>query len=583
MHILYKMLALIACMLMSVSMFAGCNRSAASKPTTDPNITPAPTETPADIDSGTVDFITQQWVALEISFESSITYTKPLYQAELDVLFTAPTGEVMKMPGFWDGGTTWKVRFAPTMYGVWTYKTTCTDTANTGLNGQEGKIGCNIYKGDLAIYQHGFVKAETGKRYFMYADGTPFFYLGDTHWTMSDEDFDSSEVEGIASQFKYLVDKRVEQGFTVYQSEPLGAKYNLANGLSLADLEGFADLDRRFAYIAEKGLVHSNSQLLFTSVLDYQAKQYPADYLAKLSRYWVARYGAYPVLWTTAQECDNDYSVFDPETNPWKTVFNAVHECDPYQHPQSAHQEFDVTASDSAFIDLPGYAWIAAQKAHIKNGQLDFTVLKDYWNNGGQRPVIDYEAHYENLHTNEFGARMQGWVSFLNGMFGHGYGAQDIWAYNSTYSKNDAFEVFGITITKEMKNSTWDVNVNLAAATELGQHMKNFFQSIEWWMLEPCFDDAMGEHIAFYDSWYSAATIGNEVYVAYFYNTTTATGKLVNLEAGKTYTASWYNPRTGQYTEIANNVVGTDPKSSWQIPDKPDGSDWVLYVALNED
>ena len=32
------------------------------------------------------------------------------------------------------------------------------------------------------IYKHGFIK-EDGK-HFSYNDGTPFFYLGDTHWTM---------------------------------------------------------------------------------------------------------------------------------------------------------------------------------------------------------------------------------------------------------------------------------------------------------------------------------------------------------------------------------------------------------------
>jgi len=43
-------------------------------------------------------------------------------------------------------------------------------------------------KGDLDIYKHGFIQAEAGCKYMTYADGTPFFYLGDTHWGMYREE-----------------------------------------------------------------------------------------------------------------------------------------------------------------------------------------------------------------------------------------------------------------------------------------------------------------------------------------------------------------------------------------------------------
>ena len=59
--------------------------------------------------------------------------------------------------------------------------------------------------------------------------------------------------------------------------------------------------------MAEKGLVHANAQLFFVAELGYNRENYPDAYLEKLCRYWVARYSAYPVMWTTAQECDNDY------------------------------------------------------------------------------------------------------------------------------------------------------------------------------------------------------------------------------------------------------------------------------------
>ena len=52
---------------------------------------------------------------------------------------------------------------------------------------------------------------------------------------MPKEEFDSAgpnagEIK-TDSHFKYIVDKRVEQGFTVYQSEPLKANLNVAEGI----------------------------------------------------------------------------------------------------------------------------------------------------------------------------------------------------------------------------------------------------------------------------------------------------------------------------------------------------------------
>jgi hypothetical protein len=126
---------------------------------------------------------------------------------------------MISRPAFWDGGRTWKVRFAPPHTGVWEMTTSATDARNKGLDGVTATVQCDPYSGNLEIYKHGFLKVSPNSRYFVYADGTPFFYLGDTHWILSHERFNTSNAPGVASQFKYIVDKRVSQGFTVFQSE----------------------------------------------------------------------------------------------------------------------------------------------------------------------------------------------------------------------------------------------------------------------------------------------------------------------------------------------------------------------------
>jgi hypothetical protein len=531
-----------------------------------------------------VEYIVEQWRMTEITLTSTTAYTNPIMDASITADFSGPEGTVISRPGFWDGGNTWKIRFAPTKVGAWTYTVTASDTSNAGLHNRTGTVTATAYSGSLDIYKHGFIGISADTRYFTHADGTPFFYLGDTHWSMPAEPFDTSSAPGIPSQFKHIVDKRVSQGFTVYQSEPLkplNAGYNLRDGLSESDLAEFANFDRRFDYIAAKGMVHANAQLFFPTEL-YNLSYYPDGYLMNLCRYWVARYGAYPVMWTTAQEVDNDFyygstgnTYWDAANNPWKKVAAWVHEFDSYAHPLSAHMEntYHTKASNSSFKNIAGHNWYAAQWAPGKSTQLDFTVPKNFWNDSVRKPTVNYEGCYDHLWTKEFGARAQGWNAYLNGMYGHGYGAIDMWLYDSDYDTNTSTVRDGDTITVADKLIKWDVSIEFPAGYQMG-YMRSFLGNLEWWKLVPRFDDS-----TWYQNdaaFYSVASDSNKVYVAYFYKASLATGTLKNLIDGAQYTAQWYNPRANQYGSPTTFTAS----SSRTIGNKPDNNDWVLLVRL---
>ncbi|MCL1952117.1 MAG: DUF4038 domain-containing protein [Oscillospiraceae bacterium] len=520
----------------------------------------------------------QQWRAHEIAFTAHEAYADPFNEVDLDVTFTGPGGAELAMPAFWDGGNTWKVRFAPTQAGQWRYESVCSNTADAGLHGVSGSFTCVPYAGELEIYRRGFLKTGPGVRHLMYADGTPFFYLGDTHWSMPAEPF-----EGM---LKTIVDTRVAQGFTVYQSEPIGAGYDLTDGLTASDLPGFADLDRRFAYIADAGLVHANAQLIWAGNLYHEmhAGLYTESGLRRLSRYWVARYAAYPVLWTTAQEADNDFyykeqqPYYDAAHNPWKLVAEAVGACDPYHHPLTAHQEHvgHTTASNSEFRKLAAHSWFGVQWSPGLNRSPDFAVPKDYWCNGGGKPAVNYEGRYENLWTKNFGARVQGWVSYLNGMYGYGYGAIDIWLYQSTYDIDTTSDDGVDKITPADKAVPWTESLYFETPGQLA-HMKAFFEGMAWWELTPRFDSwrwiIPWQLTPWLGARYSLASDGNDAYVAYFYNPSRVTGLLRGLR-GK-YQAEWFNPRTGESTPIGSvkPFLGM-----YLMPCKPDKNDWVLYL-----
>lgn len=544
----------------------------------------------------------EKWLAYEIAFLSDKTYENTVYTVDMDVKFTNKhTGTSFTQPAFWCGDKTWMVRVALTEIGEWSYETICTDTSNTGLHAQSGKLNCVPYTGDLDIYKHGFVKVEKGKRYFVYDDGTPFFYLGDTHWTLPIEEIDGigdlpqeiADAYGIESQFKYIMDYRADQGYTVIQSQPLGWYTGVTGNSWFGDANGsifdygiddkivaqFYELDKRFAYIAEKGFVHANSQLAYPEELieTYLAGKISQEEIEKLCRYWVARYSAYPVMWTTTQEGDNDYYGYNGCTasnNPWIYVMTYVDKYDVYNHPTTCHQEYtgETTVNNSSFGTLEGHDWYASQFSfNLQNNSiLPFSTLRQYYDNGGEKPVVNYEGKYDHFWIGTFGARAQGWVAFLNGCFGYGYGVQPIWSivwanYGEQTPTTDGVEEYE-------RGLNWVEGLYADAGQQL-IFMKDFLTQYEWYKLVPCFSGS--KYFApSGNTNYSAAHVDSDLYIGYFFgHGKNVLGTFKNMQNG-VYEVTWLNCRTGE--TISKEITVED--NTYTVEGKGDDGDWAIAV-----
>ena len=555
-------------------------------------------------------YTTERWVAAEIEFEANVI-VENFDDAILDVIFTnRETGTTLVMPAFWDGGFSWKVRFAPTECGVWNFETKTGGKTEIGINGIKGAVTSVPYTGDLEIYKRGFVRPKENCRYFVYADGTPFFYLGDTHWRMALEEFDSAgDFAGdikTDSHFKYIVDRRVEQRFTVYQSEPLSTKIDVSDGkISEQDIVHFKNLDRYYKYIAQKGLVHANAHLDFPSVVSNEGFR---DNVEALSRYWVARYGAYPVMWTMGQEVDQGIDPKNPLLVPtYRRMMAETYRCDPYKSPLGAHQlnAFIITAKGgvpvagvdygsylydandtkptrvtipSQYSDMDGFSWWANQWRPTVDRQYNFEIPKDYWENGNNLPIVDYEARYHIFSGGDFDARAQAWIAYLCGM-GHGYGCSGMWAYKDKYSLGkDAFDGIEVIPAKVREETGWAELIDAPISSELG-YIRAFMEETNWWRLTPDCDYGNAfRRNADGRSFFVASHDGNDVYAVYLYNRTTdSDGKLVNMDKNATYVAQWFDTRTGKYTLI-NEDLKADANGEYDIPEKPVADDMVLIV-----
>ena len=207
----------------------------------------------------------EQWRQIILSFESKKTYNNPFLDVSIWSVFTGPSGRRIRREAYWDGGNTYRIAFAPTETGMWSYRLEAPE--ETGLSGVQGTIECIPYEGNLAIYQHGFLKVHPSGRYLTYADGTPFFWLGDTHWEFAfGERWDESNHPQMTSMFRGMADRRKEQGYNVYQTnlrsdswkEHKSRYWKTDATDDVPDVAFYQnELDRRMQYLADLGFINA--------------------------------------------------------------------------------------------------------------------------------------------------------------------------------------------------------------------------------------------------------------------------------------------------------------------------------------
>lgn len=569
----------------------------------------------------------QTWVANELSFLSTNEYNDPYNDVVMDMVIT--NGKTTyTVPCFWDGGATWKARFACPEAGNWTYTTVCSNTSDVGLHGRTGTVICGAYSGEEELYKHGFVQIEDGKRYFTYADGTTFFYLGDTHWHLGVENLEMLET---------ILKQRKSQGYSVIQTQPRGEAFDLRDSVSEMDMMGFKAYDAKMKLIADYGFVNSCAEFFsgaymktfienhggwsdeVVGVVDSYGVSFTMNDLSdeakaaleKLTRYWVARYGSYSILWTLGQEVDNDfYWDFSDQNghaewsylnNPYKYMAEYIGKYDPYSHPLTAHMENTelTNASNSAFRDVEEHTWWAVQWRENSYSRLtSWYRPKDYWVNGQGKPAILYESGYCYLSVKNFGARVQSWMGMLNGMSGYAWGGHDIWAYTNTYNENiETSDGVDLITPGEKQDATWRDALVYESSYQMG-YTREFFENIvgDWYNLIPDFDNNTyfepdGKKVFYY----VAANADQSEIVLYFYNFSdptvgklpnatidngTKTGTLKNMQPGAVYNYLWYNPIYGQIVE--NGTLTADANGVIVLPEKAT-CDMTLYISLTDD
>ena len=490
----------------------------------------------------------EQWRVHEITLISANVNVDPFMNLSVTASFMGPDSTFIRRPAFWDGRQTWKIRFAPTLIGTWTYTTTCSDSTDIGLHGKTGDLDCVPYTGDLDVYKHGFLKVSDSRRYLAHRDGQPFWYLGDTHWFMETEDFNTV--------FKVIVDKRLAQKYTAYQSHPY--RDNLSNsGATAIDTLKYRHLDRYFQYLADKGMVHAFG-LCCHNAIDY----FTPEGVRRVAKYMCARYGAYPVIFFTSQEVD----LWGNETK-WKNAFDEWNLWDDYNHPATCHLYYSTSGETMLWGTDPRHDLFFLQGGH--GTVQSMSHYKAYWDFATPaKPFIEAENNYEEILGGNHAdmVRKAAYKAIQCGAAGFGYGANGLW--NNCFSLTDCYccEEWGINL--------WSEAILFPGGAQM-QYLTEFYTGLDWWDLVPRFADPAWSSIAYPEN-AILKTSGSSVYVVYF-NPYGSSCVLRNMADSATYRASWFNPQNGTYTLISGDIHTSS--GSWTVPAKPDNNDWLLLIV----
>lgn len=530
-----------------------------------------------------------RWEIQEFNLQGHSAAANPFTEAALKGEFTSPSGKVIHTDGFYDGGETWRLRFAPNEVGEWTYV-----LRGEGVDIlQQGKLRCTKAR------SHGGLQVHLKNPYaFAYADGTPFFPMGDTCYGLFDDSPITPELRA-----EYLKTRRAQRfnfvRMTVGHSEARAAKdpaYWAWGGtpekpdldrFNPAFFHAFDDLIRQ---------LHASRMNVELILLNFYRRPFtdtsawtPARERLWL-RYLLARYGGFDniFLWTLANEYethpDGQYRLDYPADVDWaKATARFIKANDPYRHLVTVHPVISASRhgeSPRAPFDLP---WrigeffgaddamdVLSQQTGSQGEGLTWDETLQCWTGDPtqlvaslrtdrryRKPVLNTESGYEYLrgqpterqqvhHTDK--VRRSAWrIVCAGGYFAAGFngtiGHSDVW------NRIDAPNHYTFTLKDE------------GAAAQLAL-LYDFFGTLPYWRMQP-FTDISGEAVALAEP--------GKVYTVYLPH---GGEIMVDLsEAKGPLTGQWYNPRDGKSGEKFS-AKGTGRPSFTA----PDSEDWVLLI-----
>jgi hypothetical protein len=302
--------------------------------------------------------------------------------------------------------------------------------------------------------------------------------------------------------------------------------------------------------------------------------------MARIKQHWrylIARWGAHPAIWCLAGEGTMPYYLAADKARDqamqkrgWTELGRYVRNTDPFHHPITIHPSDSArnTVEDASVLDFDMLQTGHSDRASIPNTVKLVTASRA---TSPAMPVIDGEVCYEGIleQSRQEVQRFMFWACMLSGAAGHTYGANGIWQVNT------AAQPFGASPHgRSWGDTPWDVASELPGSRQLGWS-KALLTRYPWWRMEP-HPEWVEPHwtVANYMQPYCAG-IPRELRIVFMPAMWDAP-KMVQLEAGVSYRAFYFNSATG--AELPAGTAVADAAGVWQPPVAPVFQDWVLVL-----
>jgi len=438
------------------------------------------------------------WEVFEITLKSTaqaqnpyVEFLKTGDQPFLTATFTGTDGrsqrKIIKVPGFWDGENTWKIRFTPPIDGTWKYETVSQDRKMNRKKGSITVSGWTEEEKNINPARRGFMVVNGSDprkgRYFTYTDGTPVLWIADTWW-----DWTNSRIR--FGSFKKLADTRAEQGYNIGQLFFAGNGWGRESSLldpSFREpkLEQIRKIEEMIRYANSKGItvwIHAwwSRENIDKSIGD--------ENITRWWRYVVHRLHAFNVIWVLAGEYNmNNYGGFP--LSFWNRVGDIIKDEDPYDRITGAHPtppmwsggaEAPQWSTAEAVHNQKWLDYNQSQTGHARwCNELIPEIISRAYRMAPAKPAVVTEPWYEFIEGNPtaMDIRFAAWSSVMSGAAGHTYGGGHTWRVHLPERPT------GI--------GSWPMDTSLSVntliypgAVSVG-FMGKYLRKLEWWKLEP--------------------------------------------------------------------------------------------------
>lgn len=522
-----------------------------------------------------------RWGLFEEVFTGTSQPENPLQDVELKVTFVPPSGEPRTVRGFWDGGSTWRVRFSPDQTGTWRYTTAAAPESDAGLHARRGTFRVVGPRGGTRFDRHGPVRVSRARTFLEHADGTPFFWLADTGW--------NAALLSTPEEFDDYVRTRARQRFTGVQW--VATEWRASpDGDRLKEL-AFTGTDRIkvnpafFQRLDEKVSALNRAGLLSIPVMLWAISggsnpavnpgvSLPDDQAIRLAQYMVARWQGHDVVWILGG--DGDYR--GEKAEKWKRIGRAVFGEGPHapvvMHPGGMHwvlAEF----KDEPWASIHGYQSGHGDDERTLRWMTEGPPSRD-WRIDPIRPFINLEPPYEHHlayqsrqpitpHT----VRRAVYWSLLNApTAGVTYGGHGVWGWDDGTKPPTDHAGSGRPLP-------WQEALVMPGAEQMA-HVASLFTSIEYWRLRPAPEMLAEQPGTASAARYIAAARSDRGDLAVVYTPEPGSIVLVgSVVPGKG--ARWHNPRTGATLPARGVREGSTVRF-----DTPDDGDWAMVLGAGD-